>query len=1423
MSTKRPAGRSIDVIGADANNLKNVDVRFPLERISVVTGVSGSGKSSLLADTLGAEGSRRTRVFLGTSQRELERDDVRAFIGPLPPTVHVGQRGFRPSVRTTIGTATGLLTVLRRLFISASVPYSERAAANVPRPSAESYADWIATHYRGMARIWAAPIREKKTDGVAAIRRLAAHGVVRATIFSKTDPPSRRESGREVDTRAFKGLGPNVSRTIEALVGEVRVRRASQRERLRELLELAFRAGDGTVVVMLPSSTDPSIAGRFGPRLDSERHWVHPADPAVYAGPNSHLLSFNAPEHEESGACPACRGTGVGVQLRERVLVSNPDRSMREGAFAIWTEKNYKYVNVQHETIEGLRGLRGFSPDTPWKDLPKSARALVLDGSDEQLIFDVGPAGRRFGAGRGFPGFRHIILEKYAASTRAAALLAPYVESGPCEVCEGTRWSYQARALRVGGRGIAELLEMTFAEMKPFTAARGAFTRAVATKARPLVGVLHRHAHSIASVGLDYLTGDRGMLEVSEGESRRVRLAHVLDAGQRGLCLLLDEPARGLHEADLPRLTAALLRLRGSHTVILNEHREGLWDAADWFVEVGPGAGVSGGEITYAGPRRNRRRDDQPLRSPVAVDPNGPAITIRGASIHNVDGVDCEIPLGRLTTICGVSGSGKSSFVRGVLIPALVQSVAGDTPVRAYPQGKWRSVSVQGEISEVVALDQSMPPPNRRSLVATFTGVLDDIRKVFGNSPDAKQDGLSATDFGVNAGSGRCPSCLGIGEVEEDELWSLCPACGGSRYGRAALSVRLDGVNVQELLDLPVGALDGYTQTFRIPRRLVDSMCDLGLGYVALGRRIDTLSGGEIQRLRLATRLSAPSAASALFVLDEPAVGLHADDVRRVASALENALEGGRNTVLIVEHDLRLIRASDWVLEFGPGSGPQGGRIILSGSPAKLAKSGTPTGLALGGKPRAHKRSVRVLLPSKRATETPALERQARTVALVRALMTGDATDVPTAGRDGAEPVVVLSDRFWAGRDGWEVAGLDYELPRFLLDLHRPSGEDVFTRVMAAWATDRDSWLAIQPFLTEMQIWGAGVPASTISMVSSHVSSEGMHLVTTSGKRVSRISDVRRVRAAGDRFVPTNDSEVERLRVLRDAFAVGARYVELRDGSGHLLATASDRLIDLDAALIAPIAPQPPHFSRLDPRGRCVMCDGKRVITVISGALVIGNRDVTPDSEPFLTPEARAVMKGVLRNELKPFLRRLAAEGLWDNGTPFSHLGRARQDMILFGFWSRPGAGSFLKKSTSSPEIASSWLRWDGLYRHVLDQAPRSKDAAWVKQLNERAQELRCQRCAGSGFEPYASLLRVGTLSFSAWAALREPRQVLEEVRRLSPQTRRQRITWQRIYKCLTPLAKTEEQWKLAAVAEQTVKSFTTMEPVQSRESANGS
>lgn len=1390
---------NVRVVGADANNLRDVDAEFPLRGISIVAGVSGSGKSSLLAGTLAAEGGHRTRTYFGLSQQEFERDDVAAFIDRLPPTVLVGQRGFRPSIRTTVATATGLLAVLRRLFMVAGAPFSRRTGQEVRPPTPAVYADWIVTHYRGEADIWAVPVRQRRTDGTAAVARLAVNEVEWIQIYGETDPPRLAGLGRRLAVPDFRPLNPSVWHTIEAEIAHLKITGPGSRQSLLAALERAFAAGDGAVVIMLPECQDAALAGPYGYRLDSTRHWVDPRSPEIFHPPSAHLLSFNAPSHEESGACPSCAGTGVARRLRLDALVTDPDRSMAGGAFSLWTPKNYKYLHIQHETINGLEGMEGFSAHTPWRRLPAAARDLILFGAGDVLVQDRDSAGRKHGKLRPFPGFRAAILEKAGGTSRIAAQLAPLVEEGRCEECEGTRWSSQARALRVGGIDIAEILAMPFSELEALARHGADWPRRIPTAWRPLAEAVRAHAVGLSLAGLGYLSGDRGMTEVSGGESRRVRLSRVLQAGEAGFCLLFDEPARGLHEADLPALAQAFEQLRGRHTIILNEHRQRLWPIADRFIEMGPGAGAAGGEIVRSGPPpRHAAKPTSPQRTPASVTASGPRLTVKGATIHNLVGVDCSIPLGRLTCICGVSGSGKSSFVRGVLAPALSNGAdMNDFATRAI--GRWKSVGGLKVAGSLVALDQTVASPNRRSLVATMTGVFDAIRRAFAASEGARKEGLTASDFGLNGGQGRCGTCLGLGELSDADVASPCPACGGARYGPAVLAVRTRGYNVGELLDRPIAELHGDGPAFGIPERLITAIAELGLGYVALGRRVDTLSGGELQRLRLAIRLAGGGERS-FFLLDEPAAGLHAADVEVLIRALDHVVEGGRNSLVAVDHDLDLIRQSDWAIEFGPGAGPAGGKVIFEGTPEDLLRADTPTGRALrngNDQPQAGGRRE-----AQSGPEIPLAERAERTQRLLRTLLTGDAPPEELPAEGLAEPVAALGERQIEYRDAWEVGGLDLELPKLLLDMDAAARAGREQALLEAWAALPGGTLAINPLLDELAVWGKHVPASHLAAAAKRVKDEGLRFVAGESDDPAKAASAR---AAGARFVPTEGAAGPR-EALRDALAIGGGYVELRRPDGRVAASAGPRMLDLDAGIVGPIRPIAADFSRHHVRGRCPACVGTRRVATVDSRLVVARTQSPPHDESFLTPEAAAVTRGVRRNIMVPFLRRLEKEGLWDMSVPYAKLAPERQDIALFGFWARPGHGSFLKTPASDPAEVSSWLRWEGLYKEVLREADRAGKPEWAEAL-KKSPLVRCPVCVGTGLKPYAALLNVAEKPFPAWALLADPRRQLDLLRSVDAATPRQKETRRRLLACLAPLASGADSRK---VLEACVREFTT-------------
>jgi excinuclease ABC A subunit len=1372
------AQETIEVIGANANNLKDVDVSFPKGAISMVVGVSGSGKSSLLANTLAREGNLRLDTFLDVSQRHLDPPSSGAFIGQMPPTLHVGQRAFRASSRTTVGTASGLLSLLRRMFVRWSQPVSVLNGAPVPAPSVDSYQGWLLEHHRGRVVIWAIPLSFVASDGVDMAQRLQTLGVSTVIVRSETDSPARWQTGREIALSKFKPLAAATRHVVETEIGGVDLGKRSKatHEQFSRLLALAFEAGDGRVFVELTDGVAPA--------LDSRKHWVSPDDPKLYRSASEHLLSFNAPEHADSGACPECRGLGRSITIDVDSLVIHPDRSMHEGALALWTTKNYTHVNIQHETIEGLRGLRGFDPDRPWSKLSPDAQRLVLDGAGDELVTDrERGSGRKMSTPRRFDGFRTAILERVAKRGKAAERLASFVGEGPCPACNGTRWSVGARALKLGNHAIDQLLALNFDELAEYCAPDSSFARALPNEVSPYLEQVRRLANSFVGVGLDHLSGERGMLAISEGESRRLRLAAALDGRHSGLCLLLDEPARGLHDEDVDRLAVTLATLRGTHSLILNEHRHRLAAAADFFVELGPGAGPEGGAIVHAGkvPARWWEAHASLEREGLPVKPRGPELGIRGARVNNVEDVDISIPLGRFVCMVGVSGSGKSSFVRGVLVPALAAALATAPEALDFDlrRGRWTALTGAEHLAGVVALDQRAPQANRRSTVATFLGIAESLRKHYANIPQAKAIGLRASDFGLNAGDGRCEVCLGIGELDEEGHWIDCPSCGGARFGPAVLAVLDEGLDLAQLLARSITSL--RTEPFaalEAAAPLLHTIDDLGVGHLALGRRLDTISGGELQRLRIARELSHQTREGLIFVLDEPAAGLHRTDVARLLHALDRIVQAG-HSVVIVEHNLELVAAADWVIEFGPGSGPRGGQVIATGTPTQLREQDTPTGRML------HAPSKPAKLPSKevrpRHHNDSSLSEAASALRWLRRLL-GD--DIPPQTQEleheGARPAVVIDSRALAGRRLLEYGGLDRELAALMLECQRAADPRFDPGPLVdAWQANPEAELLIHPLLREIQTWGAQIPTSTRDTRLQQLSKQGLALIEH--------DDLSQLRAGGGPLSCSKEAgRATRKQRIEGALLVGGGFVELRKRT-KLLATLMTRPVDLRRGLVGPLSASAHDFQRHGRRGRCPACQGRGCVRGYDSALVFGDERRPAEQDSSLHEGARAVLKGVHRNVLLPFLRRMTNEGLWVADRPLAKLDERERDMLLHGFWTRPGPGTFLKNTKSDPKEVSSWLRWDGLFAHVHENAKRGAPR-WREALLASEAMVDCPSCAGLGLRPHVDLFELGGRSYKDWLVRGTVAELRQALLRLAPSSPRAERRRDRLVEILAPL-----------------------------------
>jgi excinuclease ABC A subunit len=1335
--------QAIHVVGADANNLQDVDVAFPLGSISMVVGVSGSGKSSLLRDVLAVEGNQRLKEFLGISQDHLGLPMNRAFVDALPATLHVGQRAFRASSRTTVATASGLLSLLRHMFVQWSLPVSQVSGSAAAAPTAENYARWLLQHHQGKLTIWAIPMSFVANDGVAMAAKLAGMGFESAIVRSESDTPKQWELGRDVRLNPFKPLSKRSRHVVEVLAGKLDLSKRTEKNEMKllELLTLAFQAGEGRVFVETHKNQLPDLQGAQGVGLDSRKHWITPADPRIYRPADIHLLSFNAPEHEASGACPTCKGLGTTAKVDVDQLIAHPNKSMHEGACALWTTKNYKFINIQHDTIEGLRGIEGFDPNQPWYALPESARNLVLYGSGSQLVADVETGtGRKMSKPRVYPGLFPAIMKHVTKGTKIAERLAFLIRQGRCETCRGTRWSHAAKALNLGGRNIADLLDSNFAALAEICAPSGNFAKALPAAAKPYLNQLRRLAQSLVGVGLAHLNGARSMLEISEGESRRIRLAAVFDGRHQGLGLLLDEPARGLHDEDVMRLAETLKSLRGQHTLIINDHRQRLALGVDHFVQLGPGGGPEGGKVIYQGkvPQSWWQVPDKLQRSQLQVEEQAPHLHIYGACRHNLRNQDVRLPLGKLICITGLSGSGKSSFVHGVLKPAL------QNPQNTDLHG-WQRIEGHQQIEQVISLDQGTPPANRRSLVATSLDIAKDLRNYYAALPQAKKHQFQARDFGLNGGDGRCSKCLGIGETQDGSQWVTCASCGGLRFQSNILSIYDHGLNIAQLLDLSIAALlQNLPPVLACFRELLQSICQLGLGHLALGRRVDTLSGGEIQRLRIANQLNRQKGKGSLFLLDEPAAGLHKNDVANLLQAVNYVVANCTNTVVLVEHNLSIVAASDWVIEFGPGSGPDGGIVVAAGTPQQIAKMNTATGRMLKNMHQTEAPQPRQAVHPIGAKEQLNKAHADANLRWLRRLLGHDIAPVSEPSQGGASsPIVVFEYGGVQEQPLMQYGGLDRHLLSFALENHTQRSDAFRSEYfLDLWRRTPESQLVIQPLLQDIFIWGRELPHNIVKRRLTYLKQQGYDILQHQSDLAARAT-------AKDFQCATDTTHQQREQVLAKALAIGAGYVELQH-KGACIGRYGTRLVDLQHGVVGPLAMSPYDFLLKGERGKCPACKGSGKQFCWDLHLIFVNRECSILDKGLFSASAMGILKGVHRNVLTPFLKMMIKEGLWPADDACSKWTQAQWNLVLYGFWSRPGPGSFLKNAKANPYEVASWLRWDGLYAHIQQNLERA-DIDWANALKDSRKEVDCPVCNGLGLQSYAGLLQLGDRSYSDW------------------------------------------------------------------------
>jgi len=926
------------VRGAREHNLRDVSVDLPRDRLIVFTGLSGSGKSSLAFDTIYAEGQRRyveslsayARQFLG----QMDKPDV-DFIEGLSPAISIDQKSASHNPRSTVGTVTEVYDYLRLLYARIGVPHCPSCGRVVVRQSPQQIVDRVLAMEEGTRFLVLAPVvRGRKGEYAGLLDDVAKQGYARVRVDGVTVELSDREA---LDLARYE------QHTIEVVVDRLVLRPDIQR-RLTESLEAALGLADGVAEVVVVGAD-----GAESEAITFSEHLACTHCSLSFEAPSPRNFSFNSPY----GACPACSGLGTTFEVDPDLVVPDGSLSLAAGALAPWAGARSEYFT---RLVAAVADLGGFSTATPWDALTKADRKLVLYGAGKRQVHLQ--YRNRYGRQRSFhTHYEGIVpwLKRRHAEAESDFLrdhLEEYLREVPCPACGGARLKPESLAVTVGDLSIHELCSLPIGR-----AVETVSELVLSDRDRLIADRVFREVQErmrfLLDVGLDYLTLARGATTLSGGEAQRIRLASQIGSGLVGVLYVLDEPSIGLHQRDNQRLIGTLLRLRDlGNTVIVVEHDEETIRVADHVVDIGPGAGEHGGQVVHSGPVTGPSgivanadsitgqylAGTRSIPVPGCRRPgNGLVLRIEGASEHNLADIDVEIPLGRLVAVTGVSGSGKSTLVNDILLRSLTHQIHR---ARALP-GRHRALTGVEHIDKVVDVDQAPIGRTPRSNPATYTGVFDHIRRLFSQTSEAKVRGYLPGRFSFNVKGGRCEACAGDGTLRIEmhflpDVYVPCEVCGGARYNRDTLEVTFRGKTIADVLDLSCeDALEFFTHQPPIARHL-QTLVDVGLGYIRLGQPAPTLSGGEAQRVKLASELSRKSTGRTLYVLDEPTTGLHFDDVRKLLDVLGRLVDQG-NTVVVIEHNLDVIKSADWLVDLGPEGGDRGGRIVAIGTPETVA------------------------------------------------------------------------------------------------------------------------------------------------------------------------------------------------------------------------------------------------------------------------------------------------------------------------------------------------------------------------------------------------------------------------------------------------------------------------------------------------------
>lgn len=926
---------SLIIRGAREHNLKGVSLDLPRDKMIVFTGLSGSGKSSLAFDTIFAEGQRRyveslssyARQFLG----QMDKPDV-DFIEGLSPAVSIDQKSTSRNPRSTVGTVTEVYDYLRLLYARAGVQHCPVCDAVISSQTPQAIVDQVLGGQEGTRfQVLAPVVRGRKGEHTELFEDLVTRG------FSRV-----RVDGAVHRLGEVPALNKKIKHDIEVVVDRL-VIREGMRQRLTDSVETALGLAEGLVVIdrVDLDEDDPARFQRF-----SDKRACPNEHPLQLDEMEPRTFSFNAPY----GACPDCTGIGSRLEVDPELVVPDEELTLAEGAIAPWTGHQEHFTRQLAALGEDL----GFDVDTPWRALPQRAKEAILRGKDYEVkVRYRNRWGRERIYSSGFEGVLDYVMRKHdeTESELSRERYEGYMREVPCPTCHGARLKPEVLAVRVGDKSIAELAELPVGEARDFLADLHLEGQAAAIAGSVLTEINARLGF-LVDVGLDYLSLARGAATLSGGEAQRIRLATQIGSGLVGVLYVLDEPSIGLHQRDNDRLIETLEKLRDlGNTLIVVEHDEDTIRSADWIVDIGPGAGELGGEVVYAGQLpglleaegsvtgdylAGRRRIEIPATRRKRE--KGRELTVVGARENNLKDVTVTFPLGLLTAVTGVSGSGKSSLVNSILYQVLANRL---NHARGVP-GRHKTVCGLDNLDKVVHVDQSPIGRTPRSNPATYTGVWDHIRKIFASVPESKVRGYGPGRFSFNVKGGRCEACKGDGTLKIEmnflpDVYVPCEVCHGARYNRETLEIRYKDRTVADVLDMTIHqAADFFAATPIIARHL-STLVDVGLGYVRLGQAATTLSGGEAQRVKLATELQRRSTGRTIYVLDEPTTGLHFEDIRKLLAVLQGLVDKG-NSVVVIEHNLDVIANADWVIDMGPEGGKGGGTVVATGTPEQVAR-----------------------------------------------------------------------------------------------------------------------------------------------------------------------------------------------------------------------------------------------------------------------------------------------------------------------------------------------------------------------------------------------------------------------------------------------------------------------------------------------------